>query len=67
MKTTISTSVHPLIKKCLQHLEVIDANAKTKQIVYMYMRKLLQEQQQNTMIHFDGAEEMDGDLSQHLK
>ncbi|CAM4064025.1 hypothetical protein [Lederbergia lenta] len=31
---------HPVIRKCMQHLEVIEANDKTKQIVYMYMKTM---------------------------
>lgn len=35
--------MHPTIKKCLKHLEVLGAEDKTKQIVYMYMETLVQE------------------------
>lgn len=31
---------HPVIRKCMQHLEVIEATDKTKQIVYMYMKTM---------------------------
>ncbi|MBS4204204.1 hypothetical protein [Lederbergia citrea] len=31
---------HPVIRKCMQHLEIIEANDKTKQIVYMYMKAM---------------------------
>lgn len=33
-------SMNPVISKCLKHLEVIGADDKTKQIVYMYMKTL---------------------------
>lgn len=36
-------AIHPTIRKCLQHLDVIQADDKTKQIVYMYMETLLRE------------------------
>ena len=39
----MSTQVHPTIKKCLQHLEIIEADDKVKQIVYMYMESLYKE------------------------
>ncbi|MBT2640335.1 MULTISPECIES: hypothetical protein [unclassified Bacillus (in: firmicutes)] len=35
--------IHPTIRKCMQHLDVIQADDKTKQIVYMYMETLLRE------------------------
>ena len=35
--------IHPTIRKCMQHLDVIKADDKTKQIVYMYMETLLRE------------------------
>lgn len=35
--------IHPTIRKCLQHLDIIKADDKTKQIVYMYMETLLRE------------------------
>ncbi|GAM14660.1 hypothetical protein [Mesobacillus selenatarsenatis] len=35
--------IHPTIRKCMQHLDVIKADDKTKQIVYMYMESLLRE------------------------
>lgn len=35
--------IHPTIRKCMQHLDVIKADDKTKQIVYMYMEALLRE------------------------
>jgi hypothetical protein len=35
--------IHPTIRKCLQHLDVIKADDKTKQLVYMYMETLLRE------------------------
>ncbi|HEY4553904.1 MAG TPA: hypothetical protein VIG80_11960 [Bacillaceae bacterium] len=34
---------HPVIRKCMQHLDVIEANDKTKQIVYMYLKAMDQE------------------------
>lgn len=36
-------SIHPTIRKCMKHLDVIQADDKTKQIVYMYMETLLRE------------------------
>ncbi|WP_210364699.1 hypothetical protein [Bacillus sp. REN3] len=36
-------TVHPTIRKCLQHLDIIQADDQTKQIVYMYMETLLRE------------------------
>ncbi|MEH7884596.1 hypothetical protein V7654_09725 [Bacillus sp. JJ1609] len=36
-------SIHPTIRKCLQHLDIIKADDKTKQLVYMYMETLLRE------------------------
>ncbi|SFA80313.1 MULTISPECIES: hypothetical protein [unclassified Bacillus (in: firmicutes)] len=38
-----SQVMHPTIRKCLQHLEILDADDKTKQIVYMYMESLYKE------------------------
>ena len=35
--------IHPIIKKCLTHLDVLGADAKLKQIVYMYMETLHKE------------------------
>ncbi len=35
--------IHPTIRRCMQHLDVIQADDKTKQIVYMYMETLLRE------------------------
>ncbi|MDP4163384.1 MAG: hypothetical protein Q8906_04270 [Bacillota bacterium] len=32
--------IHPTIRKCLQHLDIIEADEKTKQLVYMYMESL---------------------------
>lgn len=46
-------TTHPVIRKCMQHLEIIEANDKTKQIVYMYLKAMddeimnLKEQTQN--------------------
>ncbi|MCR2821096.1 hypothetical protein [Lederbergia panacisoli] len=31
---------HPVVRKCMQHLDVIEANDKTKQIVYMYLKAM---------------------------
>lgn len=31
------------IEKCLSHLDVLNSDAKTKQIVYMYMAELYQQ------------------------
>ncbi|GAA0328312.1 hypothetical protein GCM10008967_18510 [Bacillus carboniphilus] len=36
----MGNSLHPTIKKCLQHLDVLGADDKIKQIVYMYMEGL---------------------------
>lgn len=35
--------IHPIIKKCLTHLDVLGADVKVKQIVYMYMEILHKE------------------------
>lgn len=35
--------IHPTIRKCLKHLDVLGADPKLKQIVYMYMETLHQE------------------------
>jgi hypothetical protein len=35
--------IHPIIKKCLTHLDVLGADVKLKQIVYMYMETLHKE------------------------
>ncbi|MET3696394.1 hypothetical protein SAMN05877753_103363 [Bacillus oleivorans] len=35
--------VHPTIKKCLLHLDILGADDKIKQIVYMYMEALKKE------------------------
>ena len=40
--------IHPTIRKCMQHLDVIQADDKTKQIVYMYMETLLRERDMMT-------------------
>ncbi|WP_158553362.1 hypothetical protein [Peribacillus saganii] len=37
------SGMHPTIKRCLQHLEVIKTDDKTRQIVYMYMQSLYKE------------------------
>lgn len=45
----VNTQMHPTIKRCLTHLEVLGTDEKTRQIVYMYMetlRKELNDQQQ---------------------
>lgn len=39
----MGTQVHPTIRKCLQHLDIIEADDKVKQIVYMYMQSLYKE------------------------
>lgn len=36
-------STHPVLRKCMQHLEIIDADDKTKQIVYMYLKTMDEE------------------------
>lgn len=38
-----SVKVHPIIKKCLKHLDILETDIKTKQIVYMYLEHLFQE------------------------
>ena len=35
--------VHPTIKKCMLHLDILGADDKIKQIVYMYMEGLKKE------------------------
>ncbi|WP_156319869.1 hypothetical protein [Bacillus sp. FJAT-18017] len=39
----MSKQVHPTIRKCLQHLDILEADDKIKQIVYMYMESLQKE------------------------
>ncbi|MCJ8005883.1 hypothetical protein ACFFF5_05900 [Lederbergia wuyishanensis] len=39
-ETAKKQMTHPIIRKCMQHLEVIEANDKTKQIVYMYLKAM---------------------------
>ncbi|MBS4198503.1 hypothetical protein KHA93_02430 [Bacillus sp. FJAT-49732] len=39
-ETVKKKMIHPLVRKCMQHLDVIEANDKTKQIVYMYLKAL---------------------------
>lgn len=34
------SEVHPIIRKCLTHLDILGADDKLKQIVYMYMESL---------------------------
>lgn len=34
---------HPAIRKCMKHLDIIGANDKTRQIVYMYMKSMDEE------------------------
>ena len=34
---------HPVIRKCMQHLDIIHANDRTKQIVYMYLKTMDEE------------------------
>ena len=36
-------STHPVLRKCMQHLEIIDADDKIKQIVYMYLKTMDEE------------------------
>ncbi|MBD8003758.1 hypothetical protein [Bacillus norwichensis] len=35
-----SRKMDPVIRKCMKHLEIIGADDKTRQIVYMYMKTL---------------------------
>ncbi|RFU64325.1 hypothetical protein [Bacillus sp. V59.32b] len=37
------TKMHPTIKRCLKHLDILGTDDKTRQIVYMYMETLIQE------------------------
>ena len=39
----VNTQMHPTIKRCLTHLEVLGTDEKTRQIVYMYMETLRKE------------------------
>ncbi|WP_139194419.1 hypothetical protein [Bacillus sp. MUM 13] len=43
MVEIIHANVHPTIRRCLQHLEVIGTDHKTRQLVYMYMETLCRE------------------------
>lgn len=50
--------IHPTIRKCMQHLDVIEADDKTKQIVYMYMETLLRERDMAMTLHQQNKEEI---------
>ncbi|MBS4218145.1 hypothetical protein KHA96_07375 [Bacillus sp. FJAT-49711] len=39
-ETVKKQRTHPIVRKCMQHLNVIEANDKTKQIVYMYLKAM---------------------------
>lgn len=39
-ETVSKKMTHPIVRKCMHHLDVIDANDKTKQIVYMYLKAM---------------------------
>lgn len=43
----VQKTMHPTIRKCLQHLDIIKTDDRTKQIVYMYMETLLRERDLN--------------------
>ncbi|MDZ5470157.1 hypothetical protein SM124_00210 [Bacillus sp. 31A1R] len=43
MGANSNIGVHPTIKKCLKHLDVLHVDNKTKQIVCMYMESLYKE------------------------
>ncbi|MFS0644809.1 hypothetical protein [Siminovitchia sp. 179-K 8D1 HS] len=53
----LSRIQHPVIRKCMKHLDVIGAHDKTKQIVYMYMKlmddEILRLKKQNAQLHQD--------------
>lgn len=51
-------SIHPTIRKCLQHLDIIKADDKTKQLVYMYMETLLRERDNELAVHQVMEEEL---------
>lgn len=40
---TMPADMHPIIRKCLTHLDILGADDKLKQIVYMYMESLHQD------------------------
>jgi hypothetical protein len=50
--------IHPIIRKCLQHLDVIKADDKTKQLVYMYMETLLRERDSELAVQQISEEEL---------
>lgn len=50
--------IHPTIRKCLQHLDVIKADDKTKQLVYMYMETLLRERDSELAVQQISEEEL---------
>ncbi|WP_026584523.1 hypothetical protein [Bacillus sp. J33] len=56
MRPEIKKGIHPTIKKCLQHLDILQANDKTKQIVYMYMESLLLENTKSAKVSGQPAE-----------
>ncbi|WP_335872063.1 hypothetical protein [Bacillus sp. 2205SS5-2] len=39
--------LNPTIRKCLQHLDVLDVDQEVKQIVYMYLKKLEDNEKRN--------------------
>ncbi|MHC0036828.1 hypothetical protein [Pseudoneobacillus sp. C159] len=43
MESNNKIRVHPIIKKCMKHLDILETDDKTKQIVYMYMETLHRE------------------------
>lgn len=43
MTSDSSPWIHPTIKKCIKHLDLLEADNKTKQIVYMYLESLYKE------------------------
>ncbi len=40
---TMPENMHPIIRKCLTHLDILGADDRLKQIVYMYMESLHKE------------------------
>lgn len=58
MEFGLQKTVHPTIRKCLKHLDVIQVDDKTKQIVYMYMETLLRERDMAMTLHQQNKEEI---------
>ncbi|TLS36427.1 hypothetical protein [Pseudalkalibacillus caeni] len=52
MNTPVNLKKLDSVKKCMDHLDILGVDAKTKQIVYMYMECLYQEVKSNECNEF---------------